>query len=135
MVLSGLKETDIDRCEKLKHQVSKSNSLKVQNEKYSNRERKVDGMQTVLENLEHVNDNLPFLAALEHNPVLLRFTNKLIAKQRELREIEKYEEWCVAKYNTGNENSGLECLMKLGRKRNKLTSVRGRVERRCPEIS
>lgn len=60
MVVSGLKETDIDGCENLKHQVSKSNSLKVPTEKYSKKERKVDGMQTILENLQHVNDDLPF---------------------------------------------------------------------------
>jgi len=37
----------------------------------------------------HVNVTLPFVVDLEHNPIYLRFTNKFLAKQRELREIEE----------------------------------------------
>lgn len=50
------------------------------------KEVKVDRMKTLLETLEHVNVTF---SALEHNPIFLRFTNKFLAKQHELREIEE----------------------------------------------
>jgi len=89
MVVSGSKEDNIKEDDELKHQVSQSNSLKVPLEKYQKRERKVDRMRTLLETIEHVNVTLPFVAALEHDPIYLKFTNKFLVKQRELREIEE----------------------------------------------
>ena len=46
-------------------------------------------MQVLLDTLEHVNVTFPFVSALEHNLVYVRFINKFMAKQCELREIKE----------------------------------------------
>lgn len=69
MMVSRVKEADIEGIDELKNQVSKFNPLKVPTEKYPKRERKVYIMKILLETLEHVNVTLPFVYFLEHNPV------------------------------------------------------------------
>jgi len=58
---SGLKESDIKGCDKLKYQVSKSSPLTMAPKKYRKKERKSNKMQVILDTLEHVNVTCPLL--------------------------------------------------------------------------
>jgi len=76
-------------------------------------------MQKLLETFEHSNATLPFVFALEHNSIYLRFTNKFLAKERELREIkevrrmvhrqtqQKEPEWWTRRFDKGKEQLNL----------------------------